>query len=142
MIFATDTSETAAMDAKVLLIMFYDPCIYFRSSSFIPDCSRWNLYCVSFDFTAVFLHYPALRRESVTHVEPGCGFDPSRSYRVARKCVAAVSDDHPWRSVQCWAAYLVRVFRVVCVVPCHFGAYTSFFVRAVDRSVRCLDIDL
>lgn len=116
--------------------------VYIFGSHHLFLIARDEIYTVFCSTSRPYSYYPALRRESVTHVEPGRGFDPSRSYRVARECVAAVSDDHPWRSVQCWAAYLVRVFRVVCVVLCHFGAYTSFFVRAVDRSVRCLDIDL
>lgn len=52
-----------------------------------------------------------LRRESVMDVEPGCGFDTSRTHRVARKRVAVVTGGHPWCSVECRVANSVTFLR-------------------------------
>lgn len=47
MIFATDMYEAQhLLDAKVLLIMFYDQCIYFRFFSFDSHHSCLGLCCI------------------------------------------------------------------------------------------------
>jgi hypothetical protein len=52
----------------------------------------------------------------VTHDGPGWIFGPSRFYWVGRKCVAAVTECHPWYSVQRRDANGLKSPSNVCVV--------------------------
>jgi len=83
----------------------------------------------------------ALRQESVMDAEPDCGSDTSRTHRVARKCVAAVTDGHPWCTVQCQAASSVGSIKAVSIVRRLFGDFVLPLVDEADQSLRCLDMD-
>ena len=142
MTFVTDMCrDKASVDAKVLLIMFYDQmyillililCFFLPVTGNVLNSDR---------FHGQYRCNTTLRRESVTNVEPGAGFDTSRSYRVGGKCAAAVIDGRSWRSVQRRVASFVNVLRVLYAVLYPFGGYALFLVRAVGQSFNCLDIN-